>query len=164
MRDEKQVSERLEIDNEALRWLFCMERGHLSDTQQRQLKAWMLADVRHRGALIRARAASLRLNRLAEFAGRRAVKAEMQATPGPPIVILPPGYRLASIAKFLLTRKAFERFVQPVIADMQREYIDAFAAGHKWHARWVAIRGHLLVIPGWIWAAVAGRMKDLLRR
>jgi|SRR5581483_1578105 len=164
MWDADQGSDPLQIDDEAVRWVVRMERGHLSDTQQRRFGVWILADPRHRGALIRAQAALLRLNRLAEFAGRRTVETDEQATPGPATVVLPPGYRLASIARFLLTRKAFERFVQPVIADMQREYIDAFAAGHQWHAKWIAIRGHLIVIPGWIWAAVAGRMEELLRR
>jgi len=61
------------IDLEALRWVLLMERGSLPADQQRQLSAWITADVRHRGALIRAQAASLRLNRLSALAGGRSV-------------------------------------------------------------------------------------------
>ena len=61
------------IDLEALRWLHIMERNRLSDDQRRQFNAWVSADIRHRGALIRARAAELRLNRLSALAGGRSV-------------------------------------------------------------------------------------------
>jgi transmembrane sensor len=50
-----------------------MERGSLSSAQQRQLSAWVATDVRHNGALIRARAASLHLDRLAALAGGHSV-------------------------------------------------------------------------------------------
>jgi transmembrane sensor len=61
------------IDLEALRWLHILERNPLSDDQRRQFNAWVAADIRHRGALIRARAAGLHLNRLAALAGGRSV-------------------------------------------------------------------------------------------
>ena len=80
------------------------------------------------------------------------------------LVVTPPGYRLAAILGFLLTRKAFKRFVEPVIADMQHEYIEALAAEHRWRARWIVLRGHLLVIPGCVYALMAGKLWDLLRR
>jgi hypothetical protein len=51
----------------------------------------------------------------------------------------------------------------PVIADMQKEYIEAIASGDEWHARWIAIRGHLLVIPNWLYALVVGKLAALLR-
>lgn len=79
-------------------------------------------------------------------------------------VRLPPGHRLAVVAEFLLTRGAFKRYVAPVIADMQEEYIEAIAAGHEWHARWIAVRGHLLVIPNWLYAVIVGKLAALLRR
>lgn len=61
------------IDLEALRWLQIMERSRLTDQQRHQFNAWVAADIRHRGALIRARAAGLRLNRLSALAGGRSV-------------------------------------------------------------------------------------------
>jgi transmembrane sensor len=62
-----------EIDLEALRWLALIERGPLPPQEQRRFAAWVASDIKHRGAMIRARAASLRLDRLAAFAGGRSV-------------------------------------------------------------------------------------------
>jgi transmembrane sensor len=62
-----------EIDLEALRWLALMERGPLPLEEQRRFAAWVTADIRHRGAIIRAQAASLRLDRLAALAGGRSL-------------------------------------------------------------------------------------------
>lgn len=61
------------IDLEALQWLQILERNRLSDAQRHQFNAWVAADIRHRGALIRARAAGLRLSRLSALAGGRSV-------------------------------------------------------------------------------------------
>ena len=82
----------------------------------------------------------------------------------PRVVAVPPGYKFAAILSFLLTREAYRRFVEPAIADMQHEYIEALAAGRLWQARWIAIRGYLLVIPGWLYALVAGKLGELSRR
>ena len=62
-----------EIDLEALRWLVLMERGPLQPEEQRRFAAWVAADVRHQGAIVRAQAASLRLERLAALAGGHSV-------------------------------------------------------------------------------------------
>jgi transmembrane sensor len=62
-----------EIDLEALRWLALMERGPLPLEEQRRFAVWVAADIRHRGAIIRAQAASVRLDRLAALAGGRSV-------------------------------------------------------------------------------------------
>lgn len=74
-----------EIDLEALRWLALMEHGRLSSQDQQRFQAWVAADIRHKGALIRARSASLRLERLAALAGGRSV-----LQPPPPRALLPP--------------------------------------------------------------------------
>lgn len=68
---------------------------------------------------------------------------------------LPPGFRINRLSQFLLTRKAHQRYVAPVIADMQEEYFQEISATRFWHARWIAIRGHLLILPGWLYAALA---------
>ncbi len=72
-----------------------------------------------------------------------------------------PGMHLAEIARFLLTAKSFERFVAPAIADMQHEYVDAVAAEHEWHARWIAARGHFLAIPGWVYGLLTCAIKRI---
>jgi transmembrane sensor len=61
------------IDLEALRWLAMMEDGPLEPHEQLRFQAWVAADIRHKGAVIRARAASLRLERLAALSGGRSV-------------------------------------------------------------------------------------------
>jgi transmembrane sensor len=62
-----------EIDLEALRWLAVLEHGPLPRQLQARFEAWVAEDIRHQGALIRAQAAGLRLERLAAFAGGRSV-------------------------------------------------------------------------------------------
>jgi transmembrane sensor len=69
---EKQT-EQNEIDLEAFRWLSLLERGPLAPQERNRFAAWVGADIKHKGAMIRARAASLRLERLAAFAGGRCV-------------------------------------------------------------------------------------------
>jgi transmembrane sensor len=61
------------IDLEALRWVILMEDGPLPTEQQRELDSWLSKDARHQGALIRAQAASLRLNRLSALSGGRSL-------------------------------------------------------------------------------------------
>lgn len=92
------------------------------------------------------------------------VEPVLAAKNSPAPIQMPPGYRLAAILSFLLTRKAFKRYVEPVIADMQAEYIDALVLGHKWRACWIVLRGHALAIPGWLYAFFAGKLVELLRR
>jgi transmembrane sensor len=57
------------IDLEAVRWVLLMDSGPLSSEQQRQRDAWLAESSRHQGAFIRARAATLHLDRLAAFSG-----------------------------------------------------------------------------------------------
>jgi transmembrane sensor len=58
------------IDAEAARWTVRLSQSALTDAQQAALEAWLAADERHRGALARARAAWLDLDRLAALAGK----------------------------------------------------------------------------------------------
>ena len=68
MTEEDPGTELNPIDLEAVRWVQLMDSGALSPEDQRQLDAWLAVSSRHQGALIRARAASLHLDRLAAFA------------------------------------------------------------------------------------------------
>jgi hypothetical protein len=89
---------------------------------------------------------------------------DAERAPRLPLIVLPPGYQLARFLSFLLTREGYKRYVEPVIADMQSEYIEALSQGRVWHARWIVFRGHLLVVPGWLYALVTGKLGELLRR
>lgn len=62
-----------EIDLEALHWLALMEYGPLRPQEQRRFAEWIAADIRHQGAMVRAQAAALRLDRLAALAGGHSV-------------------------------------------------------------------------------------------
>jgi hypothetical protein len=75
-------------------------------------------------------------------------------------VVLPPCYRLARIAGFLLTRRAFKKYVWPVIADAQDECYEAIRAGREWHAWWICVRCWFLVAPGWLYAFLAGNARQ----
>ena len=81
----------------------------------------------------------------------------------PGAIILPPGYTLNSLARFLLTNAAYSKRVRPLIADMQNDYIQAIAAGHEWHARWIRARVWLLLIPAWLYTLVGDKLTGLLR-
>jgi hypothetical protein len=62
------------------------------------------------------------------------------------------------LLKLLMTRRAFERYVSPAIADMQTEYVEALAADRKGLAKWIALRGHFYLIPGWLYGLLAAAM------
>jgi len=59
-----------EIDLEALRWLALMERARFLRKSRVRFAAWVAADIRHRGAIIRAQAASLRSTAWRRCGGR----------------------------------------------------------------------------------------------
>ena len=63
----------------------------------------------------------------------------------------PIGSCLSRLTLLFLTHEAHRRFVEPVIRDMQVEYFHELACGRIWNARWIAVCGHLRVIPGWVY-------------
>jgi transmembrane sensor len=60
------------IDFEAARWAVRLHAGGLAVEEQAELDHWLEDDSRHRGALLRARATWLNLDRLGALAARRA--------------------------------------------------------------------------------------------
>jgi transmembrane sensor len=56
------------IDGEAARWAVRLSSGALAASEQAALDAWLAADIRHRGALVRAQAVWLDLDRVAALA------------------------------------------------------------------------------------------------
>ena len=65
-------------------------------------------------------------------------------------VVAPPGHRLLRFAEFAFSRRDFELVLEPVVGDLRREYLAALAAGRRWKARWVRLRGTWA-----FWSAVA---------
>jgi hypothetical protein len=66
-----------------------------------------------------------------------------------------PGSRLRVLLDFVCTAKSFRGVFEPIIADMQDEYVQAVAAGRHQKARWVRLRGY------WGLLEAAGFMKLL---
>jgi hypothetical protein len=83
------------------------------------------------------------------------------ARPKPVRVVLAPGTRAGSVLAIIMTRRAFRRYVYPAITELQAEYFEALSAGHRGHARWIAIRGHLLLVPGWLYGLVAQAIRRI---
>ena len=73
-----------------------------------------------------------------------------------------PGTRISWILGVVMTRRAYRRYVYPAIAEMQAECFEALAAGHSGHARWIAIRGHFLLVPGWLYGLVAQAVRGIV--
>lgn len=69
------------ISEEAAQWAVRIHGGALTPQEQSELDAWVAADVRHEGALARARAAWLDLDRLAALAAGRPLPAQPPPAP-----------------------------------------------------------------------------------
>ncbi|HEY0799849.1 MAG TPA: FecR domain-containing protein [Steroidobacteraceae bacterium] len=69
------------IDQEAAHWAVRLSAGALDLETQAQLDQWLDADPRHRGALLRARAAWADLDRLAALSGHREPQGPMEMSP-----------------------------------------------------------------------------------
>lgn len=72
----------MSIDEQAARWAVRLARAALLPEEQRQLDAWLSSDVRHHGALVRARAHWVDLDRLAALHSG-AVEPRMEAAHWP---------------------------------------------------------------------------------
>jgi hypothetical protein len=46
----------------------------------------------------------------------------------------------------LLGRRIYERFVEPGVIDAREDYWPERAAGNRWMARWVLVRGYGLIL------------------
>lgn len=98
------------------------------------------------GGLPRQVASSSKMRRMRNAAQReKAVRlaagvAGVSAAPRTLVVV--PGTRLRGVLRFLLSAKTMDRIVNPTLADMQREWLDAAIDGRKWHGKWIRLRGY----------------------
>ena len=53
---------------------------------------------------------------------------------------------LRRLATWLCTPASIERQVEPAIADLRNEYLDAVNCGLRWKSRWIQTTGHLNVL------------------
>lgn len=53
-----------------------------------------------------------------------------------------PGRWLRAVGASLCTKQTIDRVIDPIIADLQAEYVEARRAARWWHATWVGISGY----------------------
>lgn len=53
-----------------------------------------------------------------------------------------PGAGCWRFAQTVCSKRSCQRVFEPIISDMQREYIEALAEGAKWRSRFVLLRGY----------------------
>jgi len=80
------------------------------------------------------------------------VNATQLAAP-PPLPERPPTRILERVLEVILTRRAYETMIQPLVADAHYEYNQYLLAGHKGRAWWVIIRLHGMVMLNLLAAA-----------
>src|SRR4030088_2974041 len=76
----KMTPEPQRIDAQAAHWAIRLQAGPLNPMEESELSAWLEADARHRGALLRAQAVWLDLDRLAAL-GAHGARHEQDAPP-----------------------------------------------------------------------------------
>jgi len=72
--------------------------------------------------------------------------ARVQALRKARLVALPPASRVRGLLRFVFSQRTCDLVFDPVVADVQQEWIEAVAAGRKWHAAWVRVRGYLTLL------------------
>jgi hypothetical protein len=77
-------------------------------------------------------------------------------------IALPPGARLSALARAVLTRGAYRKHVMVAVSEMQAEYIEEICANNFRKARWVSIRGHVLILLTLFRAALPARVRAFL--
>jgi hypothetical protein len=63
-----------------------------------------------------------------------------------PRIEAPPGILVASVLRQVLAPTEYRKWVLVAVSEMQAEYFEELVAGHVWRARWVALRGHLVLV------------------
>ena len=146
--------ERQMTQHEAARWTTLIDSGFMSESERSELHTWLEVPQNAR-AMSECRSMLAMLHELPDHKKELLRTIAGLAEPGEPVAVkkiaLPPGYRLAAILRFLLTPTAFNRYVYPVISDMQEQYNEAIAVGKKWEARWIVVRQHLSIFVSWNW-------------
>ena len=61
------------------------------------------------------------------------------------------GVRLRAFAARWFDAAAMERFIDPVLADMQAEYEEAIGKGRHWRGRWIWMAGHVGLAKVALW-------------
>lgn len=77
-------------------------------------------------------------------------------------IVLPPRLFYDGLLRRLMSPAAYKRYIVPHVADMHEEYFACLAKGDERGARWAVIRGHLYVIPSWVWSLIGQLLARVL--
>jgi hypothetical protein len=61
-------------------------------------------------------------------------------------ILFPPGTRARPILQLVYSERTYSGVFRPVIADTQNEWLEAKASRRYWRARWIALRGYVLLV------------------
>lgn len=75
-----------------------------------------------------------------------------------------PGTFFAQMLRLFMAARAFRRYVYPAITEMQAEHYEALGAGNRREARWVVVRGHILVLPTFLYGLIVQGIRRLFAR
>lgn len=78
-------------------------------------------------------------------------------------IALPPGYRFRNFLSVIYPRKVFERVFAETLTDMEIEHFDALAENKLLLARWIVVRGHLIVVKVMVEHAFDSTLGKLIR-
>lgn len=100
-------------------------------------------DLWKEGAPIKASVASLRVfsDAVLAWAANRMFGGSRRAR-----IHRPPASLINSIARFLYSKKTYERIFMQLVVDVREEHAEALLAKRRWHARWIATRGNLMMV------------------
>jgi len=65
---------------------------------------------------------------------------KINRVPTVPRINTAPGYGLANIARWLFSKKNYERCFEPLLADLQFEYCEAIKSGAEKKAKWIHVK------------------------
>ena len=68
------------------------------------------------------------------------------------------GWRVERFARVFMSKKAYDLYVGPALADIGHEYAEAVDAGCPWLARWYVVRGLVWLVRPWAWASIFAKV------
>lgn len=139
--------------------------GKLSDKQLKALETKLKAAIiagKSAGKFHTAhRQLSCALVALLEIVWRKLLSDKQECVETPRI-ILPPRLFYDGFLRRFMRPAAYKRYIVPHIADMHEEYFSCLSKEDWVGARWAVIRGHLYVIPSWVWSLLGQLLARVL--
>ena len=74
------------------------------------------------------------------------------------------GRHVERVARVFMSKKAYDLYVGPALADISYEYAEAVDAGRPWLARWYLARGFVWLVRPWAWASIFAKVAAWLGR